>query len=117
MAYYENLPIYKAAYDFALYIEKVVTGFSRYNKYTLGTELRNLSREVLKLIVSANSSYNKASYLIEVRKNLELIKTVLRLCKDTKAFKNFKSYEYAASIVVSMARQNEGWLKSVKKSG
>ena len=54
MAYYENLPIYKASYDVTLHLEKMVAGFSRYNKYTLGSELRNLSREILKLIVRAN---------------------------------------------------------------
>ncbi len=39
MAIYEHLPIYKKAYDFALYCEKVVRNFSRYHKYTLGSEL------------------------------------------------------------------------------
>ncbi len=45
MARYEHLPIYKQAMDVAVHFEKVVAGFSRYYKYTLGTELRNKSRE------------------------------------------------------------------------
>ena len=112
MAYYENLPIYKAIYDLALHFEKVVAGFSRYNKYTLGTELRDLSRSVLKLVVQANSARNKVNYLLQLRESLEVLKVVLRLCKDVKAFKSFKAYEYAATCVVGIARQNEGWLKS-----
>ena len=40
MAQYEHLPIYKKTMDLAVYIENLVRGFSRYNKYTLGTELR-----------------------------------------------------------------------------
>lgn len=117
MAYYENLPIYKEAYDTALYFENIVKGFSRYDKYTLGSELRNLSREVLKLIVKANASQSKRkAHLIELRENLEILKTVIRLCKDVKAFNNFNSYEFAATKVVSMAKQNEGWLKSADKS-
>lgn len=44
MARYEHLPIYKKALDVAVHFEKVVAGFSRYHKYTLGTELRNQSR-------------------------------------------------------------------------
>jgi len=114
MAYYENLPIYKASYDVTLHLEKMVAGFSRYNKYTLGSELRNLSREILKLIVRANSSQNKAELLINLRESIEELKVILRLCKDVKAFKNFNSYEYAATKVVGIARQNEGWLKSCK---
>ena len=54
MAKYEHLPIYKKAYDFALYCEKVVRNFSRYHKYTLGTELREGSREIIRLIHAAN---------------------------------------------------------------
>ena len=47
MARYEHLPIYKAALDLAVHFEKLVAGFSRYHKYTLGTELREASRAVL----------------------------------------------------------------------
>ena len=43
MAQYEHLPIYKAAFDLNLYVEQIVRNFSRYHKYTLGTELRERS--------------------------------------------------------------------------
>ena len=56
MARHEHLPIYKEAYDLALYFEKAVRSFSRYDKYTLGADLRNLSREILRLIQRANFS-------------------------------------------------------------
>lgn len=46
MARHEHLPIYKAAFDVAVHIERVVAGFPRYHKYTLGTELRQGSRAV-----------------------------------------------------------------------
>jgi hypothetical protein len=49
MAHYENLPIYKAALDLAIYIEKIVRFFSRYHKYTIGTDLRDTSRRILVL--------------------------------------------------------------------
>ena len=41
MARYEHLPIYKKAMDLAIYVEKVVRNFSRYHKYTPGSELRD----------------------------------------------------------------------------
>lgn len=41
MARYECLPIYKAALDMTVHVEKRVAGFSRYHKYTLGTELHH----------------------------------------------------------------------------
>jgi hypothetical protein len=45
MARYEHLPIYKQAMDLTVYFEKIVKNFSRYNKYTLGSELRTVSRD------------------------------------------------------------------------
>ena len=59
MACYEHLPIYKQAMDVAVYFEKIVAGFTRYHKYTLGLELRNKSRRVVALIVKANAAHDK----------------------------------------------------------
>ncbi len=59
MARYEHLPIYEQAMDVAVHFEKVVAGFSRYHKYTLGTELRNKSREIVTQIIRANADYDK----------------------------------------------------------
>ena len=47
MARYEHLPIYKAALDMTVHFERLVAGFSRYHKYTLGIELREASRGVV----------------------------------------------------------------------
>ena len=47
MARYEHLPIYKTAMDLAVYLEQVVRNFSRYHKYTLGSDLRQQSRELV----------------------------------------------------------------------
>ena len=67
MARYEHLPIYKQALDVAVHFEKVVAGFSRYHKYTLGTELRNASRAVLSQIAAVNGESNKQPGLIKAR--------------------------------------------------
>ncbi len=56
MARYEHLPIYKKAMDLTVYFEKIVRNFSRYDKYTLGSELREKSRQIVELIIKANST-------------------------------------------------------------
>jgi hypothetical protein len=48
MARSEHLPIYKSSYDLCLYFEQVVRNFSRYHKYSLGSDLRDGARRVLK---------------------------------------------------------------------
>lgn len=118
MAQYEHLPIYKKAYDLTLYFEKIVHNFSRYRKYTLGIELRELSREVLRLIRRANDVEEKAPLLLQNREKLEDLKIAVRLCKDLQAFNNFNSFQYSINEVVGLCKQNEGWLKSAQqKSG
>ncbi len=114
MAAYEQLTIYKKAYDLAKYFDKMVRNFSRYNKYTYGTELRNLSREILKGIIRANNAENKITYLKENREKLEELKIVIRLCKELDVFPNFNSFQYSLNEVVNISRQNEGWLGSYK---
>ena len=115
MARYEHLPIYKKAFDLAVYFEKVAAGFSRYHKYTLGTELRNRSREIVLSIIRANSSRDKTPHLMQLRNDLEELLLLVRLCKETKAFKSFKAFQFAAEEVTAVSRQNEGWLRACNK--
>ena len=112
MAQYEHLPIYKKMFDLAVYTEKIVKNFSRYHKYTIGAEIRNLTRKVLVLVIRANSSHDKKAILLEVRELLEELKILARLAKEVKAFGSFNSFEYFVKEVVEVSRQNEGWLKS-----
>ena len=111
MAQTEHQPIYKKAYDHSLYVEQAVRKFPRYHTYTLGTDLRDGARRVLRLIVRANARRDKAPTLLEIREELEQLKAVLRLGQDVQAFSSFKSFEHAITLVVDAARQNEGWLK------
>ena len=114
MAQYEHLPIYKKAMDMTIYIENIVRGFSRYHKYTLGTDLRNLSREIVRLIIRANSERERLSTLHCLRDTIEELKVVLRICKEVKAFNNFQSFTHSIEAAISLSRQSEGWIKSIR---
>ncbi len=116
MARYEHLPIYKQAMDVAVHFEKVVAGFSRYHKYTLGSDLRNASREVVSLIIQANAERDKTPKLIELRQQLDQLIVLIRISKEVQAFKSFQSYQFTLEQVASVCRQNEGWLKSASGS-
>ena len=67
MAQTEHLPIYKRAYDLCLYLEQSVRSFSRYQKYGLGSDLRDGARRALRLIVRANARADKTPALLELR--------------------------------------------------
>ena len=81
--------------------------------YTLGSELRNQSRAVVSAIVKANSEADKLPSLLALRDRLEELTLLVRLSKEVRAFKSFKSYQYAVEEVVSVSRQNEGWIRSL----
>ena len=84
MARYEHLPIYKAALDAAVHFEQVVAGFSRYHKYTLGTELRQASREVIQQVIRANAARERLPELLKLRDGLEVTLVLPRLAKEVK---------------------------------
>jgi hypothetical protein len=100
MAYYEHLPIYRKAMETAVYFENIVRNFSRYNKYTLGAEMRTKSRDIV---------------MYELREHIEELKILIRISKESKAFHNFNSFKHAMECVVSVSKQNEGWIKSIDK--
>lgn len=100
MAQYEHLPIYKAAFDLLLYFEKIVRNFSGYNKYIHGADLRNITRRVVMLIVRANNSRDRLPVLMEIRIQLEELKAVIRICKETQAFPNFNSFQACMNQVL-----------------
>jgi hypothetical protein len=109
---YENLPVYKKALDVAVYFEEVVRNFSRYHKYTVGSELRDLSKRILLLVALANTREKRKEMLKEVLERLEELKILIRVCKEIKAFRSFNSYEFAIRSVSEVAKQCEGWLRS-----
>jgi len=116
MAHYEHLPIYRSSFNFLIYCETIVKNFSRYHKYTHGSDLRDTARKVVKLIIRANNLRIKDPALEELRITLEEVKLIIRICKEVKAFQNFKSFETAVNQVTEISRQTEGWLKHVRRT-
>jgi hypothetical protein len=111
MARYDYLPIYRAAFDLAVHMEKLVRHFGRYHKYTLGTELRDGSRRILARIIEANDSRDRGPVLEQLRQELERFKVLARLCHESGAFASTRAYLYVAEQIVGLAKQNEGWLR------
>jgi hypothetical protein len=107
MARYEHLPIYRDALNLAVHFEKIVANFSRYHKYTLGTELRNASRQAVKMVIHANNQTDKLQALQELREHLEELLLLIRLGKEVQAFKSFNAYSQVVELTAKVCRQNE----------
>jgi len=112
MARYEHLPIYKKAMELSIYLQVVVKNFSRYNKYSVGADLRELSRKILLLIIQANSSRAREHILAELVVTCEMLKTTIVFAKEIQAFSGFKSFQHACGLAVVLCKQSQGWLQS-----
>ena len=108
MARYEHLPIYKKAMDLAVHMEQTVRNFSRYHKYTLGSELREKSREVVEAIIRGKSRVEKLPHLIELREKLEGLHVLLRIAKEVRALASFKSYAWACGQCLQWGAMRDG---------
>ena len=104
MAHYEHLPIYKSALDLCIYFEKIVRNFNRNHKYVIGADLRRLSMKAVMLIIKANDVRNKTPLLLQLKDVLEEIKILIKICKEVKAFNNFKSFVFSVKLVDSVIR-------------
>jgi hypothetical protein len=114
---YEGLPVYKASTDMVSYFETIVRGFPRYHKYTIGTELRNLSYAILDLIVEANRKIDRVEKLKIILNKLQKLKSRLQVCFEIKAFRNPNSFPTATRKVIDIAKQCEGWLWKCQNPG
>jgi hypothetical protein len=112
---YQHLPIWQQANRLLLELEIIVKQFSRYHKYTIGTELRQVVLRLCKAIHRAfTRKYSKTKCIQHVVELIDDLKFQLRLGKELKAFKNFAQYEQLAELVVSLGRQAGGWFKQAK---
>ena len=116
MVSYNNLPIYKSALDLAIYFEKIVKNFDRYNKYALGSDLRDKSRSIAIQVMRSNAT-KKVEDIGELVALIEELKLLIRLCKEAKGFANFNSYSYSSKLIATLSKQAEGWHLHSQKRG
>ena len=115
---YENLPVYKAAFDLAEYIDLIVTHFAKRHKYTVGAKLLNASIDTLLLVTEAATKRSERRICLgKAIDKLESMKILLRFSKQRRAFNCFKSFEVAVRKVVGVSKQCEGWLKCQNSPG
>ena len=99
--------------DVAVHFERVVVGFSRYHKYSLGTEQRQKRRGIVAQIIRPNGERDQAPPLRALRGQFDELVVLMRLPKEVQAFESSAAYQSTMEHVASVCRPNEGWLKSV----
>ena len=113
MAKYDNLPVFKAAYDLLLDIYRLSTHWKRDCRYTLGEELTTKMTEVLTEIYKANQSGEKKELLDKALQDLVVAKLYIRLLHDLEQL-SLKQYALLAEKAELVSKQLVAWNKASK---
>jgi hypothetical protein len=108
MARYQHLPVFQDSYDLVIEIHKRVEKFPRIHRYSIGEKLKEISFNILDLIIKTNSLEQKTETLKEAEMLVEKLKVYIRLCYDLKIFGS-KGFEYVVKKIDAINRQILKW--------
>ena len=104
MATYDNLPVYKVSYDLLQKLFYVISNFRREYKFTLWETIK---KEIIDLIISiyrANSHKEKRIYLEQSRWHIEVVRLLIRLCRDLREI-DLKEFVIINKMIESISKQ------------
>jgi len=110
MGQYDELPVFKAAYDLLLALFHFTKDFSREYKYTIGEKLKKETIDMVTLIYRANSRRDKFSVIQAAREQIEVIRLLVRLMKDLKQI-SMKKFVHINKRIENVSKQLTGWQK------
>jgi hypothetical protein len=114
MAQYKHLPIYKVTYELLEQITRVTKDFPRDYKYSLGVKLRDEVVDLVVFVYKANTFLqDRGHYVLLILERMQVVELLVRLCKDMRLM-SIKQFSETVLLTDSVARQAQGWLKTVK---
>jgi len=106
----KNFPIWRDAQHLMVAVEHGVRQFSRYHKYTLGTELRQMAMQVLSNTTHAiNQKERRQQWVNRLVLVIEELKLKIQIGKTLNAFASFSVFEKLAKLAVGIAKQATAW--------
>ncbi|NDW18742.1 four helix bundle protein [Dysgonomonas sp. 216] len=111
MALYENLPVYKVAYDLLLQVYRLCTNMERSYRYSLGERIQKEMTELILNIYRANSSREKKTYIQAAKENITVVRLLFRVAHDSKQLQ-VKHFVSVNEQIESISKQLTAWGKS-----
>jgi hypothetical protein len=97
-------------------IEQAVRGFSRYNKYTIGSDLREQSMTVVRLCHRAWRDRNhQLQWVVDLVWAIDELKISLQLGSQLRAFKSFSQFESIIRLAEEVGKCAGGWRNSLHR--
>jgi hypothetical protein len=111
MALYENLPVYKVAYDLLMHVYKLCMSMERSYRYTLGERIQKEMTELMLNIYRANCVREKKAYLQAAKENITVVRLLFRVAHDSKQVQ-MKHFIHVNEQIESISKQLTAWEKS-----
>ncbi|MDD2438558.1 MAG: four helix bundle protein [Massilibacteroides sp.] len=111
---YDQLPVFKTAYDMLLQVFNCCRNMQRDYRYTLAEKLKNETIELLICIYNANKSQDKLAYIEKAQEHLVVVKIQIRLLNDLKQI-SLRRYAAYAESVASISKQLTAWHAYIEK--
>lgn len=113
-AFMETMKAYQKTYDFLLYIYPVLSGFPKFEKFALQTQIKAAIFEMLKSLIRFRKTGTK-SHVYNADVELQFIKTLIRLSYDLKYPAMSKHrYEVASIRMTEIGSMINGIIEAVK---
>jgi hypothetical protein len=112
MVMYNDLPIYKSCYELLITTTRLSKKLPQSYRYNVGQHLHNSLVELVITVFKANSfREERKQHLTHAREHIELVKLLIRLCKDLGGIP-FVDYVNIQPLIENVSKQLTGWQKS-----
>lgn len=111
MAIYSALPVYKESYDLLVDLFRFVKDFHREYKYTIGESIKNETIAMMMCVYRANSTHAKGPLLQQARERVEVIRLLLRICRDLRQI-SLEKFVRLNERIESVSKQLTAWQRS-----
>ncbi len=111
----DRLPVWRSSHRLVVMVEQSVQGFSRYNKYTLGSELRLSALRCCRLLVRAlnTASSQRLRWVTRLQHQVDDVKLLLQVAKELKMFSSFSQFQALSELAVSLGKQVGQWRRKL----
>lgn len=112
-----DIPILRKIYDLYKALHALRSLVSKLDRHGLWARIENVTLEILEHLLAAGqrSRDGKKEPLERASIQLNLLRLLLRLAKDTKAI-DLKKYAHAQQMIDEIGRMLGGWIKSARSS-
>lgn len=108
-----DIPVFQKTYDLYKSFYSLVLDFPKKDRYTIGQRIENTILDILENIIAASqlSKLEKVPTLQKASIKLDVLKILIRCCKDLKIIDN-KKYLTFESQVIEIGKMLGGWIKA-----